>query len=52
MINVSGGTLVVRETEHFVIGAMSTADQKIKRDVRCSITWSGWRPPGALPDSL
>jgi hypothetical protein len=43
-INVTGGSLAVRETEYLVIGTMSTADQKIKRDVRCSITWSGWRP--------
>jgi len=44
-INVSGGSLVVRENEHFIIGVTSTSEQKIKRDVRCSITWSGWRPP-------
>jgi hypothetical protein len=46
-INVSGGTLTVRDSEYFVIGTMSTSDQKIKRDLRCSITWSGWRPPAA-----
>jgi len=39
-MNISGSTFIVRETEHLVIGVMSMSDQKIKRDVRCSITWS------------
>ena len=43
-MNVSGGSLVVRENEQFVIGVMSSSDQKIKRDIRCSVTFSGWRP--------
>jgi hypothetical protein len=52
-INVSGGSLVVRDTEYLVIGTMSTSDQRIKRDLRCSVTWGGWRPPAAneLPQS-
>ena len=47
-INVTGGNLVVRETEYLIIGTMSVLEQKIKRDVRCSITWSGWRPGAPL----
>ena len=47
-INVTGGSLVVRDTEYFVVGTMSAAEQKIKRDVRCSITWSGWRSAAPL----
>ena len=43
-INVSSGTLVVRENEQFVIGVMSSSEQKMKRDIRCAVTWSGWRP--------
>ena len=43
-INVSSGALVVREGEQFVIGVMAPSDQKIKRDIRCAVTWSGWRP--------
>lgn len=43
-MNVSGGTLVVRENEQFVIGVMSSSEQKMKRDIRCAVTWSGWRP--------
>jgi hypothetical protein len=43
-INVSGGALVVRESEQFVIGVMSSSDQRMKRDIRCAVTWSGWRP--------
>jgi hypothetical protein len=42
-INLSSGALVVREGEQFVIGVMSPSDRKIKRDVRCAVTWSGWR---------
>jgi hypothetical protein len=45
-INVSGGSLVVRENEQFVIGVMSSSEQKMKRDIRCAVTWSGWRPGG------
>ena len=45
-INVSGGALVVREKEQFVIGVMSSSDQRMKRDIRCAVTWSGWRPGG------
>jgi hypothetical protein len=43
-IHVSSGALVVRENEQFVIGVMSSSDQKMKRDIRCAVTWSGWRP--------
>jgi hypothetical protein len=43
-INVSSGALVVHEGEQFVVGVMSSSDQKIKRDIRCAVTWSGWRP--------
>jgi hypothetical protein len=43
-INVSSGALAVRENEQFVIGVMSSSDQKMKRDIRCAVTWSGWRP--------
>jgi len=42
-INLSSGALVVREGEQFVIGVMSPSDRKIKRDIRCAVTWSGWR---------
>jgi hypothetical protein len=49
-INVSSGALVVRENEQFVIGVMSSSDQKMKRDIRCAVTWSGWRPD-AKPDA-
>jgi hypothetical protein len=42
-INLSSGALIVREGEQFVIGVMSPSDQKIKRDIRCAVTWSGWR---------
>jgi len=42
-INLSSGVLVVREGEQFVIGVMSPSDRKMKRDVRCAVTWSGWR---------
>ena len=50
-INVTGSSMVVRDAEYFVIGTMSAAEQKIKRDVRCSITWSGWRPAAPLEAS-
>jgi hypothetical protein len=50
-MNVSGGTLVVREDEQFVIGVMSSSEQKIKRDIRCAVTWSGYRPGGAQSDA-
>jgi hypothetical protein len=49
-IHLSGGNLVVRDSEYFVIGAMSNSDQKMKRDLRCSVTWSGWRPPAIASD--
>ena len=50
-INVSGGALVVRESEQFVIGVMSSSDQRMKRDIRCAVTWSGWRPKGATNEA-
>jgi hypothetical protein len=49
-MNVSAGSLVVRDNEHFVIGVMSSSDQKMKRDIRCAVTWSGWRPGGQKSD--
>jgi hypothetical protein len=42
-IHLSSGALVVREGEQFVIGVMSPSERKIKRDIRCAVTWSGWR---------
>ena len=50
-MNVSGGSLVVREDEQFVIGVMSSSEQKMKRDIRCAVTWSGYRPGGAKSDA-
>jgi len=50
-MNVSGGTLVVRENEQFVIGVMSSSEQKMKRDIRCAVTWSGWRPGGSRSEA-
>jgi hypothetical protein len=49
-INVSGGALLVRENEQFVIGVMSGSDQKMKRDIRCAVTWSGYRA-GAMSEA-
>ncbi|HMI83910.1 MAG TPA: hypothetical protein VK550_07435 [Polyangiaceae bacterium] len=50
-MNVSAGSLVVRENEQFVVGVMSSSDQKMKRDIRCSVTWSGWRPGATNSDA-
>jgi hypothetical protein len=50
-INVSGGALVVRQGEQFVIGVMSSSDQRMKRDIRCAVTWSGWRPKEATNEA-
>ena len=50
-MNVSGGSLVVREEEQFVIGVMSSSEQKMKRDIRCAVTWSGYRPVGLKSDA-
>jgi hypothetical protein len=50
-MNVSAGSLVVKENEQFVIGVMSSSEQKMKRDIRCAVTWSGWRPGGSNVDA-
>lgn len=43
-LHTSGSFLVVREHEFFVVGAVSSNENKLKGDVRCSLTWSGFRP--------
>ena len=40
-----------RENEQFVIGVMSSSEQKMKRDIRCAVTWSGWRPAGTKSEA-
>ncbi len=43
-LNVTEAFLSVRPKEYFVIGATASSEAKIKGDVRCSVTWSGFRP--------
>ena len=50
-MNVSAGSLVVRDDEQFVIGVMSSSEQKMKRDIRCAVTWSGYRLRGPQSDA-
>ncbi|HEY3746438.1 MAG TPA: hypothetical protein VGL17_09370, partial [Gemmatimonadaceae bacterium] len=42
--NISAAAMVVAEHAYLVVGVMAAADVKLKPDVRCSVTWAGWRP--------
>jgi hypothetical protein len=48
-LHAVGTFLVVREHEYFVIGETASNESKVKGDVRCSLTWSGYRPSPADP---
>src|SRR5262249_35864257 len=51
-MNISGGVLAVREHEYFVVVAAATIDAKLRKDVRCGVTWSAWKSQPATFDEL
>jgi hypothetical protein len=52
-LNLTGGYLVVREKEYLIVGTAASPDNKIRGDVRCSVTWAGFHPlQDANPDDL
>jgi hypothetical protein len=52
-LNLAGGYLVVREKEYLIVGTVASPENKIRSDVRCSVTWVGFHPlEDANPEDL
>jgi hypothetical protein len=42
--NISAAAMVIAEHAYLVVGVMAPAEIKLSPDVRCSVTWAGWKP--------